>query len=77
MRLQDSGRSCRENEGACAGEARSVSTQLQRIPAWHYPFILMLLVTLVLGAFRRGLELYARFTPKRTVTAATVTVAGE
>ena len=38
------------------GEPPSLASALNAIPAWHYPFILMLAVTLVLGLFRRGTE---------------------
>ena len=60
-----------------AGEAPSLSAAVDAIPAWHYPFIVMLIVTLLLGAFRRGLALFERFASKQIGTHAAVSVAGE
>ena len=54
-----------------SGEPLSFSAALHAIPVWHYPFMLMLLVTLVLGVYRRGSDYLAKI--KRADIAAPVT----
>jgi hypothetical protein len=60
-----------------AGESMSLTAALNAIPAWHYPFIVMLLATLLLGAYRRGSALLAKFANTESVQEPAASAAGE